>query len=74
MPALEFEVYCECGEGLCRQSEVDHTYGRKMPFLKIEPCKECLKKERAEGFDEGKEEGEAEGYKKGHEDAQSEAA
>lgn len=45
---IEFEIWCSCGEGLCRQSSLKDT------SFTIEPCESCLKKAREEGFEEGK--------------------
>jgi len=49
--SLEFEVFCACGTGLCRQT----TEGSNMhsQYITIEPCSTCLEKEREEGYDEG---------------------
>lgn len=47
MPAVEFEVWCSCGEGLCNQS-TDVKGG-----IKVEPCEKCLSVARDEGHDEG---------------------
>jgi hypothetical protein len=38
---IEFEVYCECGEGLCNQTTVDDRRGLR---ITIEPCEACLEK------------------------------
>ena len=54
---LEFEVYCTCGEGLCRQTQEGRTSGRGMPFITVGPCEECLAKVHQEGYDDGYEDG-----------------
>lgn len=40
---VEFEVYCECGEGLCSNTTVRASRNRGTPQLVIEPCPVCLK-------------------------------
>lgn len=50
----EFDVYCECGAGLCLQSTTsDDSRGRR---LTVEPCEKCLENSKSEGYDEGYEE------------------
>jgi hypothetical protein len=51
MPSLEFTVYCKCGYGLCRKTEVDGA------ILTIEPCPSCLSEAEEKGYDRGFEEG-----------------
>ena len=53
MPALtlEFEVFCECGFGLCNQSTEGSN--RHSQYITVEPCSACLERERKEGDDEG---------------------
>jgi len=46
MPSLEFEVYCECGAGLCRQTRV------KGDRVIVEPCAQCLEAARDKGKDD----------------------
>jgi hypothetical protein len=46
---VEIEVWCSCGEGLCRQS--DGGIGR----VTVEPCRSCLENARQEGYDEAEE-------------------
>ena len=50
---IEIEIYCSCGAGLCRQSSAGKTKGRGQPYFTVEPCEDCLKKERELGYDEG---------------------
>ncbi len=49
--SVEFEVWCSCGAGLCRQTTVDGT------SITVEPCEACCEKARDEGYDEGSEAG-----------------
>lgn len=58
---LEFEVYCSCGNGLCRQTTEGQTVGRGMSYITVAPCEKCL----AKGRDEGRDEGFSEGYDQG---------
>jgi hypothetical protein len=54
---LEFEVYCQCGAGMCRNcSEGRRTNGRGVPYITIEPCERCLEAARDEGRREAEEE------------------
>lgn len=55
---VEFEVYCECGEGLCMQSTGGND-GRG-PKVTVEPCTLCLENAKSEGHDEGYEEAQKE--------------
>ena len=50
--ALEFEVYCSCGEGLCHQSSSRESRNRGMPQVVVEPCQKCLDDVRQELIDE----------------------
>jgi len=45
--AVKFEIWCECGEGLCTQTSVEGVE------ITVDPCSQCM--DRA--FEEGKEEG-----------------
>ena len=54
MPEIEIEVWCSCGEGLCRQTDVRGT------AFTIEPCEVCLKKKYDEGYSDGYKDGESE--------------
>ena len=47
MPAIEFEVQCSCGNGLCNQT------ANVRGGIEIEPCEKCLDKARGEGYDDG---------------------
>jgi len=49
----EFEVYCACGEGLCRNSTEGKTGGRGMPYITVEPCSKCLDKAKDDGYSDG---------------------
>ena len=51
--ALEFEVFCSCGEGLCNQSDTRTSYGRRMPQVVVQPCERCLQRARDEAWNEG---------------------
>lgn len=56
MPSLEFdfEVFCEkCGAGLCGNCKEGRTTNRGMPFIKVEPCQNCLDKRFDDGLEEG---------------------
>ena len=53
--AIEFDVYCDCGNALCGQTRVSRNRG--MPQIVIEPCRKCLEEARDKAFDEGFEEG-----------------
>ena len=62
MPEIitKFEVYCNCGNGLCNQTDVrEDRHGN--PVLHIDPCEKCLDKARDEGHEEGYDEGIADG-------------
>jgi hypothetical protein len=57
---VEFEVYCsKCGAGLCNQTKTEnasYSYsGTRMARLEVEPCENCLKEAKDEGYEEGKE-------------------
>uniref|UniRef100_A0A6M3JTM4 Uncharacterized protein n=1 Tax=viral metagenome TaxID=1070528 RepID=A0A6M3JTM4_9ZZZZ len=53
MPTLElnFEVYCECGNGLCGNSTEGHN--RHSQFIVISPCEKCLNASYEQGLEEG---------------------
>ncbi len=51
MPAIEFEVWCSCGNGLCNQCS--ETRGG----IAVEPCEKCIEEAKTEGYDEGYDEG-----------------
>lgn len=55
---VEFEVWCSCGAGLCRQTKANGT------SVTVEPCESCLDTAR----EEGKEDGDTEGYERGREE------
>ena len=55
--ALEFEVYCSCGNGLCNQSSEGKTVHRGMPFITVAPCEKCQTSEYDRGHSDGYDEG-----------------
>jgi len=55
----EIQVWCECGEGLCRQSS--GTDGG----IIVEPCKKCIDSAKDEGHSEGYDEGWDKGFSDG---------
>jgi len=59
MPEISFEVYCSCGNGLCRQTDV------KGSKVYIEPCEKCLQKAKDEGYESGYDNGYDIGYSAG---------
>lgn len=61
MPSFEFEVWCSCGKGLCRQTDVN---GKDVT---VEPCKDCLENATQESHISGYKEG----YDKGYNDGQA---
>lgn len=44
---VEIEVCCDCGEGLCRQSEGGDN------LVIVEPCRKCIEFAKDEGYDKG---------------------
>lgn len=42
--AVDFDVYCSCGEGLCFQSIVVDPRRVHVPCVVIEPCDACMRK------------------------------
>jgi len=36
---IDFEVFCTCGNGLCRNTETEEKYGRYKAI--VEPCPRC---------------------------------
>ena len=62
--SVDVEVYCSCGEGLCRQTTSGQTRGRGQPFFEVQPCENCLEKARDEGKDKG--------YREGYDEAEKE--
>ena len=40
--AVDFEVFCSCGAGLCNQSEVRISRRRQSRQVVVEPCEKCL--------------------------------
>ena len=63
MPSIEFQVWCSCGDGLCRQTS-DVSGG-----ISVEPCESCLERKRGEGYEDGHAEGYQDGYDEGYQDA-----
>lgn len=53
---IEFEVYCTCGEGLCRNTKTGSTKYRGIPFIEVDPCEKCLEKAKTEGRQEAENE------------------
>lgn len=39
---VDFEVFCECGNGLCNQSDTRESRNRRYPQVVVEPCERCL--------------------------------
>lgn len=51
--AVDFEVYCACGEGLCGLTSTSPgQYGRGQ-FVTVEPCPKCMEKADDAGYDKG---------------------
>ena len=44
--SVSFEVFCSCGAGLCNQSDTRSSRRRGEPQVVVEPCPDCLAKER----------------------------
>ena len=59
---VEIQIWCDCGEGLCRQAEGSEG------TITVDPCGKCLENARREGWDEGDEEG----YQRGYDEATEE--
>lgn len=57
---LEFEVYCECGAGLCSQSSTRTSLTRSSPQVIVEPCSRCTEKARDDGYTQGYQDGQEE--------------
>ena len=53
---VEFEVYCNCGNGLCNQSNGGNN--SKYPYVTVEPCEKCMGKEFDSGYEKGFQEAE----------------
>jgi hypothetical protein len=45
---IEFEVYCECGEGLCNTTAVRKSRNRCVDQIVVEACKDCIEKMETE--------------------------
>jgi hypothetical protein len=60
---VDVEIYCSCGEGLCRQSDAGNTRGRGTPYITVSPCEKCLEKAKDDGRDKGYSDGYSDGYK-----------
>lgn len=52
---IDFEVFCVCGNGLCKVTEVEQSYGKNR--ITIEPCDKCMAAEYDEGFQTGYDQG-----------------
>jgi len=49
-------IYCSCGAHLCNQSEYDAQRSERFhgtPCIVVQPCENCLKQARDEGYNEG---------------------
>lgn len=66
MAEIDLEIWCSCGSGLCRQTNVD--YGTRSVSIIVEPCEDCLEKARNEGYEDGHKVGFDEGFEKAKED------
>lgn len=58
MPEINVEVYCSCGEGLCKQTSV-----KRGTDLIVEPCEDCLNAKGEKEYNKGYKEGYSEGIK-----------
>ena len=48
MPDVNIDVWCaKCGAGLCNQTTV------KRGSFYVEPCEECIRQSRSDGYEEG---------------------
>lgn len=52
--SVDVEIYCSCGEGLCRQSSASNN--KHSCYITVEPCQKCLDLAREDGKNEGYEE------------------
>jgi hypothetical protein len=69
---VSFEVWCDCGEGLCNGSEGGAS---SVTVAACDKCVEAGKEEgREEGHEEGRNEGHDEGYSEGWESRNQEVA
>ena len=50
--SVEIEVYCSCGEGLCKQTTTGKTRNRGQEYFEVEPCTKCLDIARDKAYDE----------------------
>lgn len=51
---VDFEVFCgTCGAGLCNDTETGNTNRRRMPYVHVKPCGDCMEKEYARGHEAG---------------------
>lgn len=53
--AVEFEVYCQCGNGLCGSTRVHQGRGSGAS-IEVEACDRCIEAAKEEGRSEGYEE------------------
>jgi hypothetical protein len=53
---VEFEVFCQCGAGLCNQSDTRSSRARGMPQVVVEPCEKCLKQAAEKAADDVRDE------------------
>lgn len=63
---VRIEIFCaRCGAGLCNQTSERPAISRQTPAFDVEPCEECLRRAREEGYDDGHEKGYDEGLEEG---------
>ena len=49
---FEFEVFCgTCNAGLCPQTTVRESFGRRFPQIVVEVCDDCLQKAKKEAIE-----------------------
>lgn len=49
---VEFEVFCECGNGMCGDTETRESRHRRYPQAVVAPCPKCLQAARDEAAEE----------------------
>jgi Zn-finger protein len=52
MVDVDFEVFCSCGNGMCRETETRESRSRHYPQAVVEPCPKCLQAAKEEGAEE----------------------
>lgn len=50
--AVNIEIYCSCGEGLCNQTHGGND-NRGNPSFIIDPCEKCLDEAENTGYGKG---------------------